>query len=143
MRGENYTTSSDIYSFGIIMNTLASGQRPWYNRAHDYNLAKDICDGKRLTIPEDTPKFYAELMRQCCDNEPEKRPTASHLFKKFSWTNLNLHDNDYSVSEEIISRLPKTYTHPEIHPKAHYISRLLYFPELSNMIVNNRKIFNR
>ncbi|EXX77319.1 hypothetical protein RirG_024860 [Rhizophagus irregularis DAOM 197198w] len=44
------------------MNTLATGKRPWYNRAHDTNLARDICDGKRLEIPDDTPKFYAELM---------------------------------------------------------------------------------
>ncbi|RGB42439.1 kinase-like domain-containing protein [Rhizophagus diaphanus] len=50
LRGENYTAASDIYSFGIIMNTFATGKRPWYNRAHNINLAKDICDGER-------PKF--------------------------------------------------------------------------------------
>ena len=60
------------------MNTLATGKRPWYNRAHDISLAKDICDGKRLEIPSDTPKFYAELM-QCWDNDPEKRPATSYL----------------------------------------------------------------
>ena len=137
LRGENYSTASDIYSFGIIMNVLATRKRPWYSRAHDISLAKDICDGKRLKIPDDTSKFYAELLRQCCDNEPEKRPTASHLFKKFSWTNLNLHDNDYSVSEEtrrkIISQLPKSYTHPKIHHEEYYTSKLLYFPELSDI----------
>ncbi len=144
LRGENYSTASDIYSFGIIMNTLASGQRPWYDRAHDIILAKDICDGKRLEIPEDTPKFYAELMQQCWDGDPSKRPTASYLYKKLGWINL-IHDNlnpfddDYSISEEkrekrckLISDLPKTYTHPEIHPEAYYTSILLYFPELSN-----------
>ncbi|PKY22195.1 kinase-like protein, partial [Rhizophagus irregularis] len=77
LRGDNYNTASDIYSFGIVMNTLATGKRPWYNKAHDINLAKDICDGKRLEIPDDTPNFYSELMQQCWDNDPEKRPTAS------------------------------------------------------------------
>src|SRR3954454_7505869 len=57
LRGGNCSTSSDIYSFGIVMNPLASGKS---NRAHDINLAKDICDGKRLEIPEVTPNFYAE-----------------------------------------------------------------------------------
>ncbi|RIA92044.1 kinase-like domain-containing protein, partial [Glomus cerebriforme] len=75
LRGENYSVASDVYSFGIVMNVFATGKRPWYDRAHDINLAKDICDGKRLEIPEDTPTFYAELMRQCLDNEPKKRPT--------------------------------------------------------------------
>ncbi|PKY38843.1 kinase-like protein, partial [Rhizophagus irregularis] len=79
LRGENYNTASDIYSFGIIMNILATGKRPWYNEAHDIILAKNICDGKRLEIPDDTPKFYADLMQQCWDNEPENRPTASYL----------------------------------------------------------------
>ncbi|POG80864.1 kinase-like domain-containing protein, partial [Rhizophagus irregularis DAOM 181602=DAOM 197198] len=76
--GENYSTASAIYSFGIVMNTLATGKRPWYNRAHDINLAKDICNGKRLEISDDTPNFYAELIQQCWDNDPEKRPTASY-----------------------------------------------------------------
>ncbi|GBC32669.1 uncharacterized protein OCT59_007015 [Rhizophagus irregularis] len=57
LRGDNCNIASDIYSFGIVMNTLATGKRPWYNRAHDINLAKDICDGKRLEIPDDTPNF--------------------------------------------------------------------------------------
>ncbi|EXX68695.1 uncharacterized protein OCT59_008946 [Rhizophagus irregularis] len=136
LRGENYSTASDIYSFGIIMYTLATGERPWYNEAHDINLAKNICDGKRLEIPEDTPKFYVELIRKCWDNEPEKRPTATYLYKKLNWINLILDpfDDDYYISEEkrrkIISQLPKSYTHPEIHPEAYYTSRLLYFPEL-------------
>ena len=122
------------------MNTFATGKRPWYNKAHDISLAKNICDGMRLEIPEDTPKFYAELMRQCWDNEPEKRPIASHLYHKLNWINLvcdRSFNDDYSVSEEkrhkIISQLPKTHTLPEIHPEAYYTSRLLYFPELLNI----------
>src|SRR5436190_9289531 len=63
LRGENYSTASDIYSFGIVMNTLATGKRPWYYRAHDISLTKDICNGKSLEIPEDTPKCYAEVLQ--------------------------------------------------------------------------------
>src|SRR5688572_2556651 len=33
LRGERPTFASDIYSFGIIMNTFASGRRPWFYRA--------------------------------------------------------------------------------------------------------------
>ncbi|GBC07334.1 hypothetical protein RclHR1_00740017 [Rhizophagus clarus] len=148
LRGENYTSASDIYSFGIIMNTLATGKRPWYNEAHDINLAKNIYDGRRLEIPEDTPKFYAELIQQCWDNEPENRPTASYIYKKLNWINLirehpNPFDDNYYISEEkrckIISQSFNIYTHPKIHPEAYYTSRLLYFPELSNMIINQKE----
>src|SRR6266498_356538 len=80
LRGENYSTASDIYSFGIIMNTLASGQRPWYDRAHDIILAKGICP---------------ELMQQCWDGDP----TASYLYKKLGWINL-IRDNPNPFDEE-------------------------------------------
>ncbi|EXX68697.1 uncharacterized protein OCT59_008950 [Rhizophagus irregularis] len=138
LRGENYSPASDIYSFGIIMNILANGKRPWYDRAHDHYLAKSICDGERLEIPDDTPKIYAELMQQCWDNEPGNRPTASYLYKKLNWINLirdnpNPFDDNYYISEEkrfkMASQLLKIYTHPEIHPEAHFTSRPLYFPE--------------
>ena len=39
---ENYTNASDIYVLYIIMNTLATGQRPWYNRTHIYIMVKDL-----------------------------------------------------------------------------------------------------
>jgi serine/threonine protein kinase len=142
LRGENYTTASDIYSFGIIMNTLATGKRPWYNRAHDINLAKDICDGLRPEIPEDTPTFYSELMQKCWDKEPKNRPTASYLNEKLGeWITLICDDpNPSEISElssiaeekrwKMISKLPRKYTPPENHPEAYYTSRLLYFPSL-------------
>ena len=76
------------------MNTLATGKRPWYNRAHDINLANDICDGKRLEIPDDH-KFYAKL-------DPEKRPTASYSNEKLGeWIILICDDpNPSEISDE-------------------------------------------
>uniref|UniRef100_U9SVC0 Protein kinase domain-containing protein n=1 Tax=Rhizophagus irregularis (strain DAOM 181602 / DAOM 197198 / MUCL 43194) TaxID=747089 RepID=U9SVC0_RHIID len=97
LRGENYSTASDMYSIGIIINTLAT--------------AKDICNGERFEIPEDTPNFYSELMQQCewiiliCDD-----PTPSKI------------SDENSIAEEkrwkMISQLSKKITHPEIHPEA-------------------------
>ena len=116
------------------MNTLATGKRPWYNRAHDVSLAKDICDGARLEIPEDTPKFYSELMQQCWDSEPKNRPTAAYLNEKLGeWITLICDDpNPLEISDlssateekrwKMISQLPKKYTHPEKDPGAYYTS---------------------
>ncbi|CAB5198528.1 unnamed protein product [Rhizophagus irregularis] len=101
--------------------------------------SRDICNGERLEIPEDTPSFYAELMQRCWDNDPAKRPNASYLNEKMGeWITL-ICDNpnpseifdEYNISEDkrwkIISHLPKNYVHPEIHPEAFYVSRPLRF----------------
>src|SRR3954453_4756439 len=135
LRGENYSTASDIYSFGIIMNTFATGKRAWYNRAHDINLAKDICNGERLEIPEDTPTFYSELMQKCWDNDPDARPTASYLNDKLGeWITLICDDpkpseisNEYTVSEEQRYKMMKMANedHPKLHFEACYTSRVL------------------
>ncbi|GBC05293.1 hypothetical protein RclHR1_06160004 [Rhizophagus clarus] len=139
LRGEHPSTASDIYSFGIIMNSLATGKRPWYNIAHDINLVKDICDGKRFDIPEDTPNFYAELMQQCWDNDPENRPTASYLNEKLGeWIILICDDpNPSKISEENsiaeekrwrkISQMSKKVSLPEIHPDTYFTSMPLHF----------------
>ena len=140
LRGERPTAASDIYSFGIIMNTFASGVRPWYYRAHDINLARDICNGERPEIPEDTPRFYAELMKQCWDDDPAKRPSATSLNEKLGeWIVLICDDpnpsevaTENSVAEEKrLKMINKIHSIKKIHLDAHYTSKPLYFPELS------------
>ncbi|CAI2188581.1 9092_t:CDS:2, partial [Funneliformis geosporum] len=50
---------------------------PFWDRAHDTELIIDICDGLRpptddIVAPED----YIELMKECWDPDPNKRPIA-------------------------------------------------------------------
>ncbi|RGB23581.1 hypothetical protein C1646_728178, partial [Rhizophagus diaphanus] len=42
LNGEQYTLSSDIYSFGVVMAELLSGKPPFYKRNHDNSLALKI-----------------------------------------------------------------------------------------------------
>src|SRR5205814_10688447 len=65
-----YTKESDIYSFGMIMWEYTTGKKPFYDRPHNYCLIMDILKGERPQITNDTPKFYAELMKKCWDHKP-------------------------------------------------------------------------
>ncbi|CAG8640579.1 7593_t:CDS:1 [Ambispora leptoticha] len=79
--GKEYTQKSDIYSFGIIMSEVFTGYPPYYDIPHDGNLVKSICLGHRPEIKCGVPQLLLDLMNECLDAEPQKRPTANELSK--------------------------------------------------------------
>src|SRR6266511_1509218 len=93
-----YTKESDIYSFGMIMWEHTTGKKPFHDRPHNHHLISDILKGERPQITDDTPEFYAELMKKCQDHNPENRPTAREIFDCF-WE----YDNNITkVNKEVI-----------------------------------------
>src|SRR5437764_14148925 len=74
-----YTKESDIYSFGMIMWEFTTGKKPFHDRPHNHYLIFNILRGERPQITNDTPEFYAELMKKCWNHNPENRPTAREI----------------------------------------------------------------
>src|SRR5207248_2847162 len=85
LNGKPYTQKSDIYSFGILMSEISTGQRPFNNITHDLNLAFKVCEGLRPSFSNNTPKFYIELAYKCMDAEPDNRPTAEEILKNIAF----------------------------------------------------------
>jgi serine/threonine protein kinase len=69
-----FTPESDIYSFGIIMYLVATGELPLRDRLFDKNLACDIMGGLRPAMPHSAPEEYKKLAENCCNADPGKRP---------------------------------------------------------------------
>jgi len=64
-----------------------TGKKPFHDRSHNHCLILDILEGKRPKITEDTPEFYADLMKKCWVPSPENRPTVGEIrgcFWKYS-----------------------------------------------------------
>src|SRR5437016_14644916 len=53
--GKETTFASDIYSFGMLMWEISSGQPPFNNYKHDYYLATNIINGMRPKVVSGTP----------------------------------------------------------------------------------------
>jgi serine/threonine protein kinase len=77
-RTRKFTQKSDIYSFGIIMYLVATGEPPLRNRLFDKDLVCDILGGLRPTMPDSAPDGYKKLAEQCCDVDPNRRPKNGH-----------------------------------------------------------------
>src|SRR5438128_6071752 len=76
-----FTQKSDTYSFGILMHQIASGEQPFRNWSSDDCLAIRICEGLRPEMPDSAPEPYKKLAQECCDADPNKRPTAEEIIK--------------------------------------------------------------
>ncbi|RGB40014.1 hypothetical protein C1646_688682, partial [Rhizophagus diaphanus] len=76
---------------------ISSGQPPFINYEHDYDLAINIINGIRPKIVSGTPLEYKNLMRECWNADPLKRPDIYTLWKRMKRINL-----DYqSMSDEL------------------------------------------
>ncbi|KAG0030766.1 hypothetical protein BGZ82_007296 [Podila clonocystis] len=70
-----YIAACDVYSLGVVFFHISSGKIPFGKRLHDPMLLRELMDGTRETIVPGTPKDYAELIVECWDKVPSKRPS--------------------------------------------------------------------
>src|ERR1051325_897328 len=79
LRGKEYTQASDIYGFGIIAYEVCTGFPPYHDIAHDEFLAAKICQGSRPKSDYKIPQLILDIISQCWDADPSKRPKAKKL----------------------------------------------------------------
>ena len=143
LRGKEYTQASDIYGFGIIAYEVCTGYPPYHDIDHDDSLAIRICNGQRPNSNYKIPQLILDIIKQCWDADPLKRPKAEELKKLFYdlYGNLYYNREDSEIykqskeADEINKNSPSSssltgklsYT---THPQAIYTSRLLDFKNL-------------
>jgi serine/threonine protein kinase len=153
LREGEYTQKSDIYSFGIIAYEVYTGLPPYHDIAHDKILAISICQGLRPKSNYKIPQLILDIIKQCWDADPSKRPKAKELYDSLD----NLHDKLYNgdnieIKKQVqeAERINEKFTSTSLpyngttlsyttNPQAVYTSRLLNFknlPEPKNAIDN-------
>ncbi|CAG8506563.1 1555_t:CDS:2 [Racocetra fulgida] len=114
--GEKYIKATDIYSFGMIMWEMTTGQKPFSDQNHDGFLILDILNGHRTNIIANTPKCYVELMEKCWDDNPFLRPDAMNICNHL----VSFYENKQDFLEKMeIPPIRKT------NPRAIYTSQPL------------------
>ncbi|KAF9167539.1 hypothetical protein DFQ26_004311 [Actinomortierella ambigua] len=76
----NYTTKSDMYSFGMVMWEMAANCTLPFKYQQDCNAVAALVErGEREDLPDDTPGDYSKCVERCWKHEPELRPEAYEL----------------------------------------------------------------
>ena len=143
LRGKEYTQASDIYGFGIIAYEVCTGLPPYHDIAHDEFLAAKICQGLRPKSDYKIPQLILDIISQCWDADPSKRPKADKLKDLLQ----NLYHNTYTegslihkqikeadeINKQLSSSTASLFTSIlsyTTHSQAVYTSRLLDFKNL-------------
>ncbi|XP_071592637.1 receptor-interacting serine/threonine-protein kinase 1 [Heliangelus exortis] len=91
---------SDVYSFGIVIWAIFASKEPYENGINEAQICFGIMNGNRPDITEITtkcPMEIIELMKQCWEQNPEKRPTFAEInqrYKPFYYQDLGKNIED-------------------------------------------------
>jgi serine/threonine protein kinase len=99
LKREKMTTSSDIYSFAMIMWELSTSAQPFEDNRSE--LSTDIINGLRPNIMKGTPKHYSRLMEKCWDGDPLKRPDILTIQNEIKNILNNYYNNNMSQKEQV------------------------------------------
>ncbi|GJD11036.1 Serine/threonine-protein kinase EDR1 [Galdieria sulphuraria] len=81
MRQEKFDEKVDVFSFGVILWELVTGEKPWGNDHPTHIIRKVSLEGQRLIVPLDIrqriPKEVDDLIDQCQSAIPVQRPSFS------------------------------------------------------------------
>ncbi len=88
IRGERYSESADVYSFGIIMWQVFTRKQPYTGR-NFMNVALDVLDGRRPPIQNECSPSFAVMMKRCWDGNPAERPSMEELVEFFESQELS------------------------------------------------------
>jgi serine/threonine protein kinase len=144
LRGKEYIQESDIYGFGIIAYEVCTGLPPYHDIAHDKFLAISICQGLRPNSDYKIPQLILNIIKQCWDADPLKRPKANELYDLLWKLYYNeFYDNGTEIKKQVeeaektnekLTSTSLLYTGTTLsyttNPQAVYTSRLLDFKNL-------------
>ncbi len=93
LRGEAYSEDADVYSFGVIVWEMLTGEIPYMGRSLA-QIAGSVgfhgCDQLQLLPPEDIRdasylyKHLRKVVNNCLRFDPQERPKFEHITKKLS-----------------------------------------------------------
>uniref|UniRef100_A0A8C4R8W2 Tyrosine-protein kinase n=1 Tax=Eptatretus burgeri TaxID=7764 RepID=A0A8C4R8W2_EPTBU len=77
----NFTSQSDVWSYGVLLWEIYSFGRVPYPRVPLKDVVVHIQRGHRMDAPDQCPPAIYDMMRECWNLEPTRRATFQELLK--------------------------------------------------------------
>ncbi|OHT13627.1 TKL family protein kinase [Tritrichomonas foetus] len=78
MSSPTYDNKVDVYSFGIFLWELLTGDMP-YKDLKTAEIITRVSDGQRPPLGDNVPPKLRDLITRCWDQEPKNRPTITKI----------------------------------------------------------------
>jgi len=106
LREQNYTLNADVYSFAICLWEMSTRQEPFADLYAPQVVLAVAVEGKRLDIPEGVPPSITEIIKECWQEDPNKRPTFANLVDRLTKIELEepTHTTPWSKKEEVAKK---------------------------------------
>ncbi|RHZ81008.1 hypothetical protein Glove_130g199 [Diversispora epigaea] len=148
--------SSDIFSLGIILWEISSGNPPFEMESlSNVDLLNNIIKGKREMVAPGTPPKYKEIYTDCWKHNGNSRPNISQVLKNLSeiiitdesFENEIPQSQPHNVTDEIISvkleNLNIQNEEPKVHSGPPFVNKSeefeVFIKDLFEILVGNIK----
>ena len=103
------TEKSDIFSLGLVMHQLFTGNMPSFD-SNEYDYIYEMALDKGYINPDPSiPADFAEVLKGMMDPDPEKRPSAEDLLSFFT-KKVYGQEMDVTPKEEVVPVVSTTPT---------------------------------
>ncbi|GES88038.1 kinase-like domain-containing protein [Rhizophagus clarus] len=124
---------SDVYSVGVLLWEISSGQRPFYaqGKPYDIGLAVEILQGLRENPVPNTPEKYIKIYTECWDGEPINRPIINQVVDKLKASSNQIKNDFNIIVDELVELLNKSDEKREKREILNYLNNPIYWYEQS------------
>eukprot|EP00742_Colponemidia_sp_Colp-10_P007271 GILJ01007817.1.p1 GENE.GILJ01007817.1~~GILJ01007817.1.p1 ORF type:complete len:862 (-),score=71.89 GILJ01007817.1:172-2757(-) len=79
---QNYTEKADVFSFGVVLWEMVTREPPYQGKLPVQVATAVLNKGLRPRIPGTCPKPIADLIKDCWDQDPDRRPVFTTVLRR-------------------------------------------------------------